>query len=166
MKKVFLLSLAFIILFCGCSRSKSISAPPIPNLNFSGTINVTYKDYDIECYIENSLETGCKIKILKPELLSGIEIKAVDGVCSLSLGDISYDIDTSKLRETEFVTPLAEVFENVLKTTAYEKLENGNWRYTGQTSYGEFVLIQDESTGYPISLEIPKIELYINFSLK
>ena len=52
---------------------------------------------------------------------------------------------------------------DVINTTTYSKLENGFWKYTGQTGIGEFVLLQDGETGYPVSLEIPDADLSVKF---
>lgn len=162
MKKVLVL-FAFILLLGGCGVQKK-STPPLPDLNFSGNISVTYNDFDLVCSIENKLASECVITVLEPELISGLKMVVKDGNCSLKLGDISYDIDSSALKNTEFASTLVEAFEQILTTSTYQKLESGNWLYSGQTSIGEFNLVQDGITGYPVTLRIPESDLFIKFS--
>lgn len=162
MKRILVLLLCLFLLG-GCSLEKSI-APPIPDLNFSGNISVTYNNYEIECIIDNKIASECVLTVTKPELLSGLTMTVKDSDCTLKLGSIEYKIDSETLKQTQFASSLAEAFKNVLSTTTYEKLENGNWQYTGQTSVGKFTLVQDSLSGYPITLRIPDADLYVKFS--
>lgn len=162
MKKVLIL-LAMILVLSGCNTSVK-EKPPLPNLNFSGNMSVTYNDFDLFCEIDNKLTSGCTITVVKPELISGLKMAVSDGNCTFSMGDISYDFDTSALENSEFATELYETFEQILTTTNVQKLENGNWKYSGNTSSGRFNLIQDTLTGFPISVTIPDADLYIKFS--
>ena len=162
MKKLLLLLLVIPVL-SGCSMNVK-KTPPLPDLNFSGNISVTYNNFDLLCSIENKLASECTVTVLEPELVSGLQIVSVNGKCSFRLGEIVYDVDTSVMKRTEFVTTLIEVFEQTLKTTTVSELENGNWMYKGQTSLGEFTMIQDGKTGYPLSLRVPDSDLYIKFS--
>lgn len=162
MKKLFVL-LVMIFLLGGCSAPVK-DTPPLPDLNFSGNISVTYNDFDLLCRIDNKVATGCTITVVEPELISGLKMTVSEGICTFSMGEISYELDSSSLKKTEFASELTETFEQILTTTNVHKLENGNWLYSGSTSAGKFNLIQDSLTGYPISVTIPDIELYIKFS--
>lgn len=155
--------LTIIFFLGGCSASVK-DTPPLPDLNFSGNISVTYNDFDLLCSIDNKIATGCTITVVEPELISGLKMTVEDGICTLSMGEITYDFDSSFFKTTEFASKLAETFEQILMTTNVQKLENGNWLYSGSTSSGKFNLIQDSLTGYPISVTIPEAELYIKFS--
>lgn len=136
----------------------------MPDLNFSGNISVTYNKFDLLCSIENNLASECVITVLEPELISGLKIVAENGKCSFRLGEIVYDIDSSVMKRTEFVSILTETFEQILKTTTVSELENGNWLYRGQTSLGEFSMVQDGATGYPVTIRVPDSDLLIKFS--
>ncbi len=136
----------------------------MPELNFKGNISVTYNNFDLVCSVENKIASECVVTVVEPELLKGLKIIVKDGVCTFKLGNISYDLDPSLVKQTEFVSSFAEIFEEVLRTTTCEKLENGNWLFTGQTSVGKFTLVQDAVTGYPKSLRIPGSNLFVEFS--
>lgn len=86
------------------------------------------------------------------------------GNCTFKLGNIAYNVDSSLMKKTEFASTITETFEQILTTTTYEKLENGNWLYTGQTNSGKFTLVQDSVSGYPISIRVPDSDLFIKFS--
>lgn len=162
MKKLLLLLLV-ILLLGGCSADVK-KTPPLPDLNFSGNISVTYNDFDMLCSIENKLASECVITVIEPKLISGLQIVSDNGKCSFRLGEIVYDVDTSVVKRTEFATTLLEALEQTLKTTTVSELEDGNWMYKGQTSLGEFTMVQDGKTGYPVSLRVPDSDLYIKFS--
>lgn len=162
MKKLLVL-LVVIFLLGGCSTSVK-ETPPLPDLNFCGNISVTYNNFDLICKIDNKVATGCTVTVTQPELISGLKMTVSDGNCTFSMGDISYELDSSFLMKTEFASKLTETFEQILATTNVHKLENGNWLYSGSTSAGKFNLVQDALTGYPISVTIPEIDLYIKFS--
>lgn len=140
------------------------SSPPIPNFNFTGNISVTYNSFDMNCKIENSLADKCVLTVIEPKLLAGLTMIFKDGVCTFKLGDISYDIDSSFTERAEFVSVFAESVKKVLNSAEYEKLENGNWLYTGMSDIGKFLLVQDSSSGYPVSFRIPEAGLSITFS--
>lgn len=162
MKKLFIFLLC-IFMFSGCTH-KNNSAPPVPDLNFCGDISVTYKNYTLECEIDNKIASGCVITVKKPALISGLSMTVKDGTCTFYMGDISYEVDPETMKKTEFATSLSEALKNVLNTTTYEKLENGYWKYTGQTQLGKFILLQDSESGYPVSLRIPDTDLHVKFS--
>ncbi len=153
-----------LIFFSGCAANKNAVTPPIPNLNFSGDINVEFNKINIECKIENRIDSGCKLTVLKPELISGLVIFVRNSNCTFKIGDIEYEVNSSVLKDTEFAVSISEAFANVLTTTEYAKNNEGNWRYTGKTTVGNFVFVQDSTSGYPISLEIPNKKLYVTFS--
>ncbi len=104
------------------------------------------------------------ITVSEPSLLSGLQMVVKNGNCTLRMGEISYEINSSVLKNTEFASTLTQAFEQILSTSTCEKLENGNWLYTGQTNIGRFNLVQDGETGYPLSLRVPESDLYIKFS--
>ena len=162
MKKLFVL-LVMIFILGGCSIPVK-DTPPLPDLNFSGNMSVTYNDFNLVCKIDNKLATGCTVTVVEPELISGLKMTVNEGDCTFSMGDISYGIDSSFLKKTEFASKLTETFDQILITTNVHKLENGNWLYSGSTSSGKFNLVQDSLTGYPISVTIPDADLYIKFS--
>ncbi len=156
--------LLIVILFLGGCSVPVKDTPPLPDLNFSGNISVTYNDFDLICSIDNKVATGCTITVVEPELISGLKMTMNEGNCTFSMGDISYELDSSFLKKAEFASKLAETFEQILTTTDVHKLENGNWLYSGRISSGKFNLVQDSLTGYPISVTIPEIDLYIKFT--
>ena len=158
-----LVLLVAIFLLGGCGNTVK-ETPPLPDLNFCGNMSVTYNDCDLVCEIDNKVAAGCTVTVTKPELVSGLKMTVCDGNCTFSMGEISYELDSSFLMKTEFASELTETFEQILTTTNVHKLENGNWLYSGSTSAGKFNLVQDSLTGYPISVTIPDIDLYIKFS--
>lgn len=161
MKKVLIL-LICILFMGGCSSEKN-KTPPMPELNFKGDISVTYNNYNLECSIYNNLAKGCTITVKEPGLLSGLKMIVKGGNCKLEMGRVSYEFDPAALKQTEFATSLSDALVSVLNTTKYSQLDDGSWKYTGQTEIGQFILIQDGETGYPISLEIPEADLSVNF---
>ncbi len=152
-----------IFLFSGCDVHDKVSVP-VPDLNFVGNISVTYNKFNMTCKIENSLADKCTVTVMKPELISGLRIVFKEGVCTLELGDISYDLDDKFTENTEFVSLFSESVKKILETTEYEKLENGNILFTGMSEKGKFFLLQDAETGYPVSFRIPQAGLAITFS--
>ncbi len=156
--------LLLLFTLSGCSAKTVNKTPPIPDFNFSGNISVTYNNFNTRCKIENKLEVGCVITVESPELLSGLQMKVKNGECTINYGDVSVDLSNDILKKTEFASSLVQSFEKALVTTRCEKLENGNWRYIGEIESGEFVLIQDAASGYPLALEIPEIDLNVQFS--
>ncbi len=147
----------------GCSANTK-KTPPLPDLNFSGNISVTYNKFDLLCSIENNLASECVITVLEPDLISGLQIVSDNGKYSFRLGEIVYDVDSSMMKKTEFVATITETFEQILKTTTVSELENGNWLYKGQTNSGEFTMVQDGVTGYPVTIRVPDSDLFIKFS--
>lgn len=162
MKRVLLL-LLLLLQLCGCSALKK-ATPPVPDLNFSGNINVTYNGFELECTVDNKIASSCVITVTKPELISGLTMTLENGDCVFKFGNVEYALNSTQMKQTEFVTSFAEALKNVLSTTSYEKLENGNWQYVGQTSVGKFIIVQDSDSGYPVSLRIPDANLYVKFS--
>lgn len=157
------LLILIIFLFSGCSAHDE-NLVPVPDLNFIGNISVTYNNFNMTCEIENYLADKCTITVVKPELLSGLVVVLKDGVCTLELGDISYELNEQFLTKTEFVSLFSSSLKKVLETAEYEKMENGNILFTGISEKGKFFLLQDSVTGYPVSFRIPQAGLIIKFS--
>jgi len=155
--------LALVILLGGCGVIKE-STPPIPDLNFTGNISVTYNNFDMNCKIENIIADKCIVSVIEPELLSGLTMTLKEGICTFNLGDVSYEIDSSFAENVEFLYVFTESVKKILNSAEYEKLENGNWLYTGMSDWGKFLLVQDKTSGYPVSFRIPEAGLSITFS--
>lgn len=161
MKKVFVIMLCFLLL-SGCS-GVSDDKPPVPDLNFSGDIIVTYKKCTFECEIVNNPAVNCVITVRKPQLISGLTMTVEDGKCTFEMGDVSYEMNPEQMAQTDFATSLAGALKDVLNTTTCEKLDNGYWKYTGNTEKSKFILLQDSESGYPLSLRMPDIDLTVKF---
>lgn len=155
--------LVSVVFLSGCSVIK-VSSPPIPNLNFTGNISVTYNNFDLKCKIENILADKCVLSVIEPELLSGLTMSLQDGICTFNLGDVSYEMESSLAESAEFLSVFTESVKKILNSAEYEKLENGNWLYTGMSDWGKFFLVQDNASGYPVSFRIPDAGLSITFS--
>lgn len=161
MKKLLVL-LFVVVLFGGCGAEKNI--PPLPDLNFSGSISATYNNFNMKCSIDNILADRCTVTVIEPEILSGFTVHFKNGVSTLSFKDVVYDIEPSLNQRVEFVSIFSESIKKVLVSSEYKKLENGNWLYTGVCDYGKFLLVQDSESGYPLSFRIPEAGLSITFS--
>lgn len=162
MKKILVLLVALFFL-TGCDASKQ-SSPPVPDFNFTGNISVTYNNFDMNCKIENILGDKCVVTVVEPKIISGLTIASDDGACTFSIGDVSYKFDSDFARKAEFISVFTDSVKKILSSTEYEKLENGNWLYTGMTDWGKFLLVQDNLSGYPVSFRIPEAGLSITFS--
>ncbi len=156
----FLLSIFILITCCACKKE----VPPIPDVNFSGNMTVTYKKVAMECKVTNDRSAGLSVIILKPELISGLTLRVVNGVSKIEYGSVSYELGSDKTLQTDFVAYLSDVLTSVVNTTTYTKLDNSYWKYTGKIKSTEYILLQDSVTGYPVSLRIPDIDLTIKFS--
>lgn len=154
--------LMVIVLLGGCGLTNN--TPPIPDLNFSGNISVTYNNFNVRCRIDNVLADRCTVTVTEPEILSGFTVQFKDGVSTFSYKDLNYDIDPSLSQQVEFVSMFSESVKKILGSSEYKKLENGNWLYSGMSDYGKFFLVQDSSNGYPVSFRIPDAKLSVTFS--
>lgn len=161
MKKLLVL-LVMIVLLGGCGAEKN--TPPLPDLNFTGNISVTYNNFDMKCTIENILADKCTVTVTEPEILSGLTVCFENGVSTFSFQDVSYDIDSSLSRRIEFVSAFSESVKKIMSSAECQKLENGNWLYTGASDFGKFFLVQDETSGYPVSFRIPESGLSVTFN--
>ena len=138
--------------------------PPIPDMNFSGNMTVSYKGIAMECVVKNDLSSGLTATIVKPELISGLTLNVINGVSKIEYGSVSYELNSEKILQTDFVTYLSDVLASVVNTTTYTKLDNSYWKYTGKIKSSEYILLQDSETGYPASLRISDVDLTIKFS--
>lgn len=159
---------ALVVLICllflnGCSL-KSKEVPPIPNLNFTGNMSISYKYYSMECTVVSNLASGLYVTVVRPEILSGLKLYVENGICKIEYGSVSYNLDPDMLLQTDFVTYVSEAFESIKDSTSYTKLDNSYWKYTGKIKSGEFIFLQDAVTGYPVSLRIPDADLTIKFN--
>lgn len=155
--------LVSLIFLGGCGAVKQ-SSPPVPDFNFIGNISVTYNNFDMKCKIENIIADRCVVSVAEPELLSGLTMTLKDGICTFSLDNIYYEIDSSVAERVEFLSAFTESVKQILSSAEYEKLENGNWLYSGNSAWGKFLLVQDSVSGYPVSFRIPESGLSIIFS--
>lgn len=153
------------LLFCLVSCSKSVS-PPIPSLYFKSNATVTYKDHKIECLITNDRDGTCTIEIMKPQEINGLKIIYKDNTCSVKMGTLSFSKDLSQFPQTAFSNSLIDCFKKMteIENLSYNKNNDGNWLLKGKATQGEFEIIQNGETGYPMSVEIKNISLKIIFT--
>ena len=165
LKKVSKILSVIIVVLCFASCGK-LASPPLPSLYFKSTATVVYKEYTIKCTIQNTQEGVCTIEIIEPKELNGLKIIYKDNTCSVKMGSLSFSKDLSEIPQTAFGSALMDCLNKLMTTENlfYSKNDDGNWLWKGTVAAGEFEVLQDGKTGYPLSVEIKNIDLKITFS--
>ena len=161
MKRMIAVLITAILLLCGCTAKRNL--PPVPDLNFNAEINVIYRQYKFSGTVQNTLNGPCIISVTEPEMLSGLQVIVNNGVCSLKLGSLSYDIDKNSFPQTDFMKSFVTALTDSLSTSEFQKNEDGSYTLKGNTEVGDYELLLSGETGYPMSLKIKDIDFFAEF---
>lgn len=157
MKKIIPVFLLAVCL-CGCS-AKSIT--PVITTDF--TLNAVYKtgDFSYECVIEK--KDGVLSVAPTSTRASGMFITYDGKTVTFDRHSMIYSFDKSEVDSTNPALVLYEVFSSVesMDLNAVEILDN-EFRYSGKTSVGDYVLIQNIDNSYK-SIEIADADINITF---
>ena len=167
LKKILLLFLVvLVIIFSGCSPENGVikdEAPVIPQA-YTADLLIDYNGKTSQAkYVQRSWG-DCEIEFTQPSSVDGLKIAYSGTKCTLSFGALSFNADLTSLPESNFGKTMIEAFVSVVEDTTIQKVRSGDkWRYNGETSGQNFVIIQSADTGFFESFEVPAYNLKIEF---
>ncbi len=142
------LQLVFLVtLFTGCITQSIIAKKPKLDCPYSCGFEITAFDGDMTASGEMTrYGTGIwEMNITSPETMKDMTVKYNEGATSLSLGELSLEINAEKLNESAIFKRIFDVFDSC---TAIE-LTDSTYAYNS----GDFTLTFDEEQLLPTRLE-------------
>lgn len=162
-----ILSIIMILsLFTACSKVEE-NKTVTPAQGFTCKASLNYNDMDIVADIEHTAPGICKVTILEPDNIKGIEANWEAGKITLSFMGLSMEVDPDEFPATAFVPAILDVMDrlSVAGEIQLEKDENGEeCLYTGISNNGEFIAEVDKDTGYIESIKIPAYDLKVDIT--
>lgn len=151
MKKIIILPLLFILIFCGCGKAEK-AKPTLNDISFTADIEFDGKDYSLACEVDENLSFYALV--LEPASIKGLEIFADNNVMKIEFMGISYQKEL-----TDF--PVGNVVNIITSAIS----DNGNLQDNikhGKINNYDYTLSFDNN-GFPKELNVPKLNLEIEF---
>ncbi len=153
LKRVFVLSLIFLLVFCGCSNKKTVN-PVLEGITFLAVID--YKNENFICEAETD-KSYLKLCVIEPQIISGLTFVFDKNTAKVEFKDISSKIYT----EYYELKIIKAIFDDISVGPKLKLNKNNceiNKKINGYTYSFTF-----SPTGLPIKLTIDDIKLNINF---
>lgn len=171
MKKILSVFLILtILMFCGCTRlgENNLIKVPLESVSiptqFNALVTITQGEFTGEAQVGYIKDLELIATITQPEKLKGMKISVKQDSCEISYKGLTYKADTQKFINTSFAKVMVEVLLNAETSTNVTKSEKDLVKIVGTVSAGEYTIIKNTSTDQIMSIEVPNMDLLINFT--
>ena len=143
MKKIFSLFFLVILSISFSSCKAKINTPEIPQ-SFNQNAVVTSGDFSFECEICKN-EKSVSVKVKNTNALGLVMIYDGENV-NFKYNDYSQNISGENFEKGNTVIIIYDVINALENEETQKHIIDGGVKYEGKTSYGEFILVQNDNS--------------------
>lgn len=159
MRKAMLSALLISVLLMGCNVKQKATVINLRGTSFIADVEYEGSDYSAFCVIDKN--KNLNVKILKPNILNGVEILLDNSFGKISYEGLELDGINDFLPIKSFPGLLTQVIDCCDNSEfIYSKSHN---RISGKLIGGENFVFYVSPGGLPISLKVDKPNLTVNF---
>ncbi len=162
MRRVAVWWLCGMVLLTGCA-AKRPSTEPVSE-GFTCTVQATYRDIPIQATLSREAAGALTLEFHEPATLNGLTACWNGEEVTLSMYGLSFSVDPATVPESALGEELLAVFDTVRRGEGEHNTENGTLTVNGNGENGEYTVVFNAETGYPISLSVPSLPLMAEFS--
>ena len=145
----------------GCAPKTQ--APPVTT-DFSCRIQANYGDMAVTGELTRHSAGTLELTFSQPDTLDGLTALWDGETVTLQMYGLSFSVDPASVPESALGEELIAVLDAALRGESQGRQENGNMVFEGQGKNGAYTLICNGESGYPVSLTVPSLPLYAEFS--
>lgn len=160
MKRIFFF-IFLLFMLCGCSAIEA--TPPRIQTAFSADAAVTIGEQELTCTVTRIPQGAETISLVTPEPLNGITYKWLDGKCTITYGELSFQTDSLFLPDNTFVSSWIDLWQSI-DTAVYETTENETARFGGTCKNGAFTLYINAKSGLAEKVLLPALDMEVKLS--
>lgn len=162
MRRVAVCLVCVMVLLAGCA----VKRPPTEPVSegFTCTVQATYRDIPIQATLTRETAGALTLEFHEPSTLNGLTARWNGEEVTLSMYGLSFSVDPATVPESALGEELLAVFDTVRRGEGERNAENGTLTVNGNGENGEYTVVFDEKTGYPLSLSVPSLPLVAEFS--
>ncbi len=147
--------LVCLVLLTSCAPS---TPTPVAD-SFRCRVNITYDDLNAVAVLDRTQAGVTELTFSHPQEINGFIMKCNGEELTMEYRGISLSLAEDTVPVGAVVKAIGYTLDEVL----LKKSERPSSVINGECAMGEYVLRIDESTGYPLSLEMPSLALKTEF---
>lgn len=133
--------------------------------SFRCKADITFGEMQATADVVRSLDGSTRVTMQSPETLQGLQFDFAADKISLNFKGLKLDVEPSSFLASSAASALVNAFETSLNGDNVDITSKGGVAtVTAKGDSGNFTLTLDESTGAPLSLSVPSLDLNCNFS--
>ena len=142
----------------------SASKPPKAPTSFETDVEANFGNTQTACHISRVAAGTCEIGFSQPKAMRGMSLTWDGEELKLKYHDLSFGIEPSKYPQTAFGTAMINAFDSMVRVSELKIAhEENTWVYKGKCKSGNFILTQDDKTGFYKSLSVPELKFTAQF---
>lgn len=145
----------------GCSPQKA--APPVTT-DFTCAIRATYGDMAVAGTLTRQTAGTLQLAFTEPDTLDGLTVSWDGELVTLEMLGMTFDVDPGAVPESALGNELIAVMDAAMRSKMEGVVENDRQTFEGSGENGAYTLVCDRETGHPLSLSVPQLDLYAEFS--
>ena len=160
MKKLLLLLIPIILLFCGCTKSptEEVTLPPC----FNSEVNINVGDTSYTAYLSRYADGYWRIELLNPMAVKGLIFTVSGGETEVGFSGLQFTFDTSRFPVGSVITSATERIDKLMISPLDVITGDDNCLATGKLGEESFTLTLSK-THVPQKLEFTDIGMSVEF---
>ncbi len=150
-----------IIGLTGCAPQKA--APP-QTTNFSCAIRATYDRMTVAGTLTRYTAGTLQLAFTEPATLDGLTVSWDGELVTLGMRGLTYQVDPDDVPESALGNEVIAILDAAMRSELKGVVEDGKQIFDSVGKNGEYQLVCDAETGVPLSLSVPDLGLYAEFS--
>ena len=160
MKRIAVVFLAVLVLFCGC-HAASAKKDVLPS-SFSASAKIAFNEMDYEAKLERYADGMWKVEFLAPDAVKGLIFTTEGEETDISFNGLHFTFDTQKFPVGSVVSMLTKSVDRIAHCELSVVEGETNDFATGEAEGLSFALTLDKN-GIPLSLELGDSGMKIEF---
>ena len=161
MRRLWALLGIIMIGLTGCSPKKA--APP-QTTNFSCAIRATYNDMTLAGTLTRYTAGTLQLTFTEPETLDGMTVSWDGELIMLEMMGLTFNVDPADVPESALGNEVIAILDAAMRSELQGVVQDGKQIFDSTGENGNYQLVCDAETGYPLSLSVPRLGLYAEFS--
>ena len=151
-------------LLCLCMAGcKKQAVAPAATTDFSCNVRAVYDGLAVTGTLVRRSAGTLELAFTSPETLNGLTAVWDGEDVTLQMHGLSFSVNADALPEQALGEGVLAALDSALDKTMTPKLEGDTAVYEGTVEQGTYTLVCDKTSGKPLSLTMPSLQLQVTF---
>lgn len=158
MKRWCFVLVTMVLLLTSCKVTTQ--TPPVGD-GFRCSVGIRYDGTEVSGVLDRTQQDNTTLTVTQPQEIEGLTMAWDGQALTLSYAGLSLDVEAERVPAGAAVGVLCDVLDLAVKQSAQG---DNSAVINGNSTCGEYEIQFDSETGYPLSLEVPALDLSVSFA--